>query len=109
MGGTALAYSTMPQTLSNYKFLVYTNNETINRCNYFNETSVGNNHVKWNITRGCYLVHNCSQVVVHNQTRITIVNYQEVHYVSSDAQFDFKLGKDRMDKFVKPLEKSMRR
>ena len=62
---------------------------------------MGNNHVKWNVTRGCYLIHNCSHAVVPNQTRITIVNYQETYYFSSDAQLDFELEKDHMDKFVK--------
>lgn len=46
-------------------------------------------------------MHNCSQAAVYSWLRITIVNHQQKYYFSSDAQFDFELKKDHMDKFVK--------
>jgi hypothetical protein len=52
MEETTLAYSTLPQTvqtLGNYKFLVWTNNETIARCNYLSETTMDDHHVEWKI------------------------------------------------------------
>lgn len=106
MEETVLAYSTMPQTiqtLGNYTFLVCINNENIARCSYLNETTMHDNHIEWNITGGCHLVYNCSQMVVYNRMRITIVNYQQKCYFSSDAQFDFELNQDHMDKFVKTI------
>jgi hypothetical protein len=47
-------------------------------------------------------------MAVHSQTIITTVHYQQKYYFLSDMQFDFKLEKNHMDKFVKTLEKSMR-
>lgn len=99
---TALAHSTMSQTvqiLGNYKFLVFTNNETTARCNYLNETSMDDNHIEWNITRGCYLVHNGSQMVVHKQKSLTTLNYQGKNYFLSDTQFDIEMDKSHIDKF----------
>lgn len=90
MEETALAYSTIPQTvptLSDCKFLVCFNIETTARCNDLNETSMGDNHVERNITRGCYLVHNFSHIEAYNQTRVTTVNDQQKHSLS-DAQFE---------------------
>jgi hypothetical protein len=110
MENTALAYSTMPQTvqtLCNYQFLVCTNNDTITRCNYLNETSVDNNHVKWNITRGCYLVHNCPQIIVHNQMRVTTVYYQVTSHLMPNLILNWRKTAKGIN-LLKALQRSMR-
>lgn len=105
---TRLTVTTMPDTildLGQWTFLTCTNKPAIGTCRNLNESTYNDTITSFNITEGCWIVHNCSIFTIFNKTYYTQISVPRFNMFASPSDVLRTLEEKHWDDFARQVQK----